>query len=184
MNNTVRSYTNTYLAGLGLFLVTLLVRELQVIYMISYFLVGLAFIFTFQQPEEDPQHSTIDHFERASRWNMYSYILAGGLVLAALLVSFLPLQPNWSTFIIWTLSVGGIYALNRYYGQRLVTKVIADYLGRQLPDYATQMQLIVQTVQQDPQISSAELTTKFKLNPTDADRLLFLYKQYISNNLL
>jgi hypothetical protein len=184
MTNTVRSYLYAYVGGLILFVITLFVRELSVIYMGLYFLVGLGFVFTFNQPQDVPERSTVTHFERASRWNAYSYILAGALVLASLIISFAPIQPNFSTLIIWSLSCGGLWGLTKFYDSRLLTNIIADYIKQQVPASAPRAVEIVALLQDQHQTTAPDLVTKFGLNPADAERLIYMFRQYVRNNLL
>lgn len=184
MNDRIQLYFTSYAVGVVVFVVSLFWPILQIPYLLMYFLVSGLFVFTTQPVPTDPQRSSVRHFELSSRYNWINYVIAGFLILGALLVSWLPVPPNITTLVLWSLSVGGIYYIVKKYGAVILQDLVRDYLVQQNPDVSKEsVSRATALLMQQPDMEVSKLAAQSQITADQADRISQMFKIYFQNNL-
>lgn len=180
-----RLYLKIYLGCLIIFLLSIVLPYVEYLYAGIFFVSGMALIFTYQKPTEDPEHSTVTHFQYESRYTRINFIIAGILIISALACGFLPFHKGLIAFICWSVLA---FVIN-YYSQRIVLeitqKLLTDYLSAQLPQLDSALiHRVIETLHTYPHLTAANISAQFRINNTDSEKLLHLYRTYLQNNAL
>ncbi len=178
------TYRTFYLIGIPVFLISLIWPFMQVPYLLMFIVLSFGFVFSDELIPEDPQRSTVTHFERNSRYNLFNYIIAGGLVFAAIVIGAISAPPHITTFIVWTASLAGLYYFIKYYGNQILKVLIVDYILTQMPELDfTELEGCVTELLKDITTPTTALTTKYKITTEQAEKVKSYTRTYLENNI-
>ena len=185
METRFKNYRLYFFISIILFVAALIWPWLDIFYGIVFFISTLSLIIGIEIPTPDPSHSSITHYQYESRLNWFNYVIAGVIVVAALLFVFIPLPRKAITaFILWGISA---YLLP-YLAEKLQPKVaillLTDYIHSQLQEIPVEkVQSAVKLLLNDPDISAIALSRGAKIESKEADDIIHYFTVYIQQNL-
>lgn len=179
---TYEQYMGFYYLGIVGLILSILFPILEVVYALFFFGVTSLFIFTFEQPEVDPQHSARTHHDRYSRWNWLNYAIGIFIAVCAFLYLFSPINKAITVFLLWSLAV---FVLTRYrtrltdaVGQTLMN----DYIHEQFPKIAPErLDAGIDLLFADPESQTAKLANTMGVDNQTAKEVRYSFNVYLRN---
>lgn len=157
---------------------------LEVPYALVFFLASFNLIFTREVIPTFPQNSTLEHYERSSRFNWYNYLPIVLLILASLCFVWLPINKAIVSLLFWGIAVFIIFRFSTPARQKLGEELVADYLKLQFPELGTtEVYRFVDFAQTSPQLDAKQTAALLDIDQETAQNLVTLYFKYIKNNL-
>lgn len=175
-----RRYVSLYVIAFPIGLISIVFAVLQVPYALVFFVAGVLTLFSTEKPKEDPQHSSVTHFEINARFNTWNYISIGFLVATAILFQFTQINKGVLALLFWSISCT---ALLKYFPQvnaTLSLELIIDYLHQELPHLDAQTVTgFVFAKQNNLPLENLEASADEK---QELEKLYATYVQRLSNN--
>jgi hypothetical protein len=179
------NYRLIYGAGLLVFLFSFLAEWAGSVYMLMFFLSSINLIIAREPVPEEPTHSTVDHYQRESRWNWLNYGVAGYLVASSLLYWFSPVSKPLTVLILWTILLAA-YARGMHWAQRkLMADLIVSYVNEQLPQISHRdITKAVQLVMHNKRRTDADLEKYIHLPKETLAQVRRYISTYVEQNKL
>lgn len=178
-------YKYAYLYTIPVFILALIWNPLAYVYAAIYFIGSLSLIFEITQLRVFINSSAATHYETASRWNRFNYIIAGYLVFSGIMfmiLSFIVGQA-FTIFLLWTLLIVAFQVLIPKYIPQLHRNILVDYISEQVPSLDKGMiTAIIDVHIRNPEISSIQLANQWKLQQEVVESILYYYDTYIRRN--
>lgn len=171
--------------GIPGLVLSLLFSMLQIPYALLFFGLFSLQILSFEQPGENPEHSSTTHFERFSRWNWYNYTVSALICSSALLFVMVPLINR--ALLVALLWIACIFVLRQIEMRMhtLLPELVAAYIAEQMPELGeTKPRQIVNELDEITQPDKAMLTEKFQISAEQAEQIIHYYQTYLEQNSL
>jgi hypothetical protein len=175
--STYQNFVSLYAIMLPIGVLSIFITGLQVVYGIFFFLISAVTVFNPRSTVESPEHSTIEHYEHASRYNWWNYVMASFVAVSALLFVFLPINKALIAIICWTFACGFLLIYMPFIQLKLALDMLENYLHQQFPDiYRVTLRKFIQSKLFSAEVDLTELSAEQK------DKLGDLTDKYIANN--
>lgn len=179
-----RQYVFFFAVSSPLVIATFIWPWLEIAYALVFFAASFNLIFAREVVVDFPQNSTLEHYERASRFNWYNYLPIGLLLLAALCFVWLPINKAIVSLAFWGIAVYIIFRFSSPARQKLGEELVADYLKLQFPELGTaEVYRFVDFAQTTPKLDAKQAAKLLDIDQETAQKLVSLYFKYIKNNL-
>ncbi|MCA9379423.1 hypothetical protein KC640_03260 [Candidatus Dojkabacteria bacterium] len=177
-------YLVSFLAGTTLWLASLVVPGVDIVYGLVFLALSIGLIFTTKKAESFPDHSTRDHFEQADRLNWYNVVPAICVVLASILFVWGPIHRATIVLLMWGISCAGIWFVSTAARATLGNQLIANYLVKKFPTLPTEKLVKgVSMIITKKHIPVRDLSLELQIDASEAAALRHLVKKYLENNL-
>ncbi len=172
-----RNYVSLFVITFPIGVISIFVPALQVLYGIVFFAISVVTVFNPKDFTETPEHSTVNHFDHASRYNWWTYSMAGFVAVATLLFVFLPINQSLTVLVCWILACLILLSYMPLIELRLAIGLLQDYLCRQFPEIDPFLiRLFIQA-----QLFGAKVDLS-DLNENQLSKLKTMYDKYVGNN--
>lgn len=178
-------YKYAYLYTIPLFILALIWNPLAYVYAAVYFIGSLALIFEITQLQTFINSSAATHYETASRWNSFNYIIAGYLAFSGIMFMILSfvIGQAFTIFLLWTVLIVTFQYFIPKYIPKLHRNILVDYISEQVPSLDKGMiTAIIDVHIKNPEISSIQLANQWKLQQELVESILYYYDTYIRRN--
>lgn len=167
-----------------LVIVALIWPWFEIPYALIFFLASFALIFIQEPVPEFPQNSTLQHYERSSRFNWYNYLPIVLLILASLCFVWLPVNKAIVSLVFWGIAVALIFKFSTPAREKLGEELVADYLKSQFPQLGTlEIYQFIDLAQTDAKVDAIKTAKLLDIDQETAQQVVNLYFKYVRNNL-
>lgn len=178
-----RIYELYFLIALPLLVLSLIWNWLQLIYAVAFFLATLDLIFITIPINDKTKHSSVNYYQRSSRWNWFNYTLIGLLIVEAFMFTIIPVGQALIVLASWAINILIIRRLIQSYGSSIVRSMVSGYLKQQIPDLAPhKFDMALDYLAKDTDPSTQELSIFAGISVKDADDIIHYFKVYNENN--
>ena len=139
-------------------------------------------VFAREEVVDYPQNSTLQHYERSSRFNWYNYLPIGLLILASLCFVWLPVNKAIVSLLFWGAAVAIIFKYSRPARQKLGEELVADYLKLQFPQLGTtEIYRFIDFAQTTNKVDAKATAKLLDIDEETALQIVNLYFKYVKN---
>lgn len=179
-----KQYVFYFVISSPLIIATFIWPWLEVAYALIFFLASFNLFFVRENVAEIPEFSTLDHFERESRFNWYNYLPIGLLIIASLCFVWLPINKAIISLLFWAISIGILFKFSNPARQKLGEELVADYLKSQFPELGTtEIYRFVDYAQTSEKVDAEQTAKLLDVDTETAQKIVNLYFKYVRNNL-
>ena len=181
-NESLELYLGLYLIGIVGMVVSIIFPIFELVYALYFFAATGYLLFVDQVPEEDPERSSVTHYNRNSSYNWFNYAVGAFIAVSAFLFLFSPINKPLTIFIIWTAAIYFVYRFRDRIVATISEELVEDYLIQQYPEVDPErIDQAVAAMDSNPEIQTSELTKILGISPKKANAIRYSYNIYKEN---
>lgn len=178
-----RAYEIYFLIALPVLLLSLIWNWLQLVYVIIFFLATLDLIFITTPIDDKTNHSSVNYYERSSRWNWFNYVLIVLLIIEAFMFTIIPVGQGFVILASWAINILMIRKLSTAYGATIFKSMLMGYLKQQMPNVEPhKFDMAYEYINRSEFPSAKDLALFAGVSEQTADDIIHYYSVYTQSN--